>query len=381
MAQLGNATRTADAPAPDVGHRASRRFRLKPLLFGAAAVLGVAVAAQFGLEYWRVGRFMVSTDDAYVQADSTAIAPRVSGYIEQVLVADNQSVKAGQVLARIDDRDFQTALRIASADRLTAQTEIANLDAQLALQQSSIDQAEAQVEAANASLTYARQDQARFGELARTGAGSTQQAQQTSSILLQRAAALRQAQASVTGARQQVAVLNAARSKAEAQLERAQGAEAQARLNLSYTVITAPIDGVVGARSLRVGQYVQAGTQLMAVVPLGAVYVVANYKETQLTDVQPGQPVTITVDTFPGKVITGHVDSIAPATGLQFALLPPDNATGNFTKIVQRIPVRIQLDPQVRAEGILRPGMSVEPDIDTRSPEVRSASAKPHSVS
>jgi membrane fusion protein (multidrug efflux system) len=381
MPQLGNATRTADAPAPDVGQRASRRLKLKPLLLGAVAVLGIAAAAQFGLQYWRVGRFMVSTDDAYVQADSTAIAPRVSGYIDQVLVADNQNVKAGQVLARIDDRDFQTALRIASADRLTAETEIANIDAQLGLQQSNIDQASAQVEAATASLTYARQDQARFGELARTGAGSTQQAQQTSSILLQRQAALRQAQASVVGARQQVAVLNAARAKAEAQLERAQGAEQQARLNLSYTVITAPIDGVVGARSLRVGQYVQAGTQLMAVVPLGAVYVVANYKETQLTDVQPGQPVTITVDTFPGKTITGHVDSIAPATGLQFALLPPDNATGNFTKIVQRIPVRIQLDPQVLAEGILRPGMSVEPDIDTRSIAVRSASTKGHGVS
>ena len=368
--------READAPVADAGARAPRRSRLKPILLGAVAVLGVAAAAQFGLQYWRVGRFMVSTDDAYVAADSTVIAPRVSGYIDQVLVGDNQIVKAGQVLARIDDRDYQAALRMAVADRQTAQTEIGSIDAQLELQKSNIDQAASRLSAAQAGLTFAQQDQARYGALAHSGAGSLQAAQQTASVLQQRSADVHAAEAALEGARQTVAVLNAARAKAGAQLEHAQAAEQQARLNLSYTVISAPIDGVVGARTLRVGQYVQAGTQLMAVVPLSAVYIVANYKETQLTDVRPGQKVTVTVDTYPGREFTGHVDSLAPATGLQFALLPPDNATGNFTKIVQRIPVRIALDPQVLMEGILRPGMSVEPDIDTRPPAVRAAAAK-----
>ncbi|WP_264711620.1 HlyD family secretion protein [Limobrevibacterium gyesilva] len=365
-------------------HAARSRARkgwLRRGLLGAAAVLVVAGAAEFGLEYWRVGRFLVATDDAYVQADSTAIAPRVSGYIAAVLVADNQTVRAGEALARIDDRDFRTALQQATADRQTAETEIGSIDAQLALQQSTIDVAASQVAAAEAALTFARQDQARYGELARTGAGSTQQAQQTASILLQRGAALRQANAALTGARQQVDVLKAARTKAEAQLAHATAAEEQARLNLGYTVIAAPIDGVVGARALRVGQFVQAGTQLMAVVPLDAVYVVANYKETQLTNVHPGQPVTLSVDTYPGMTLSGHVDSVAPATGLQFALLPPDNATGNFTKIVQRIPVRIVLDRPQGAQGILRPGMSVEPTIDTRQEAGRLASARPRTAS
>jgi membrane fusion protein (multidrug efflux system) len=299
----------------------------------------------------------------------------VSGYIADVLVADNEAVKAGQVLARIDDRDFQAALRQAVADRAAAETEIASIDAQRTLQQSTIDETTGQVDAAAAALTFARQDQARYGDLARTGAGSVQQAQQTASLLLQRAAALHQAQASLSGARQQVEVLNAARAKALAQLHHARATEDQARLNLGYTTITAPIDGVVGARALRVGQYAQAGTQLMAVVPLDGVYIVANFKETQLTDVLPGQKVEVTVDTFPGKVMTGHVDSLSPATGLQFALLPPDNATGNFTKIVQRIPVKIVLDPKIRAEGLLRPGMSVEPTIDTRTDDVKSGPA------
>jgi membrane fusion protein, multidrug efflux system len=353
-----------------------RQGWLKRTLLGAGAVLAVAGAAQFGTQYWRVGRFMVETDDAYVQADSTLIGPRISGTITEVLVRDNQQVKPGDVLARIDDRDFRVALNQAIADRSAAQTEIGSIDAQLVLQESTIDEADGQVEAAQAALTFARQDQARYGELARTGAGSTQQAQQTQSLLLQRNAALRQARAALNGARQRVEVLKAARAKAEAQLLRAVAVEDQARLNLSYTTISAPIGGTVGARALRVGQYVQAGTQLMAVVPLDQVYVVANYKETQLTDVHPGQPVELSVDTYPGVVVSGHVDSIAPATGLQFALLPPDNATGNFTKIVQRVPVRIVLDGAEVARGILRPGMSVAPAIDTR-PDAGQVAASP----
>ena len=190
--------------------------------------------------------------------------------------------------------------------------------------------------------------------------------------MIQRSAGLLQARAALTSAKQQVDVLQANRVKATAQLEHYRAAEQQARLNLGYTTITAPMDGTVGARTLRVGQYVQAGTQLMAVVPLDGVYIVANFKETQLTDVRPGEPVEISVDTFPNAHIHGRVDSVAPATGLQFALLPPDNATGNFTKIVQRLPVKIVLDDDAQgrevAAGLLRPGMSVEPTIDTKAP-------------
>jgi len=362
---------------PD-GIRAAGTSRRKGLLkrtaLGTLAVLSLAGLAQFGAHYWRTGRFIVATDDAYVQADNTLVAPRVSGYINAVLVADNQPVKSGQVLAVIDDRDYRIAVRQAVADRETAESEIRSIDAQLALQNSMIEQAAQQVTSADAALRFAQQDYERYDQLSRSGAGTTKSAQETGSLLVQRSAGLLHARAALSAAKQQVDVLHAARSKAEAQLEHYRAAEQQAGLNLGYTTITAPVTGTVGARSVRIGQYVQSGTQLMAVVPLDAVYVVANYKETQLTRVRPGQPVELYVDTFPDAKIHGHVDSVAPATGLQFALLPPDNATGNFTKIVQRLPVKILLDrpPGPDESGhdaaaeLLRPGMSVETSIDTR---------------
>jgi len=346
--------------------RGRRVVTIKRLLAALAVTLGVTAATTFGVRYWQVGRFQVETDDAYVQADSIIIAPRVPGYIAEVLVNDNQPVKEGQVLARIDDRDLRTALDQASADRGAAEHKVANLAAQLQLQQSLISEAEAQLASAEAAASFAAQDQKRYADLAHTGAGSVQQAQQTQSLLLQRAADLQRARATLTSSRQQVDVLRTAQSEAKAALAHAQAVEQQARLNLSYATIVAPEDGTIGARTLRVGQYVQAGTQLMAVVPLHAVYVVANYKETQLTDVRPGQPVDIEVDTFPGQTVHGVVDSIAPASGQEFALLPPDNATGNFTKVVQRIPVKVMLRDDSALAGLLRPGMSVEPTIDTR---------------
>jgi membrane fusion protein (multidrug efflux system) len=343
-----------------------RRLTLRQALLGVAGAIGLAAAATYGTHYWQVGRFEVETDDAYVRADSIIIAPRVAGYIAEVPVNDNQPVKAGQVLARIDDRDLRTALDQASADREAAEHKVANLAAQVQLQQSLINEAEAQLASAEAAASFAAQDQKRYADLAHTGAGSVQQAQQTQSLLLQRAADLQRARATLTSSRQQVDVLRTAQSEAKAALAHAQAVEQQARLNLSYATIAAPEDGTIGARTLRVGQYVQAGTQLMAVVPLHAVYVIANYKETQLTGVRPGQPVDIEVDTFPGRTVHGVVDSIAPASGQEFALLPPDNATGNFTKVVQRIPVKVVLRDDSALAGLLRPGMSVEPTIDTR---------------
>jgi membrane fusion protein (multidrug efflux system) len=342
---------------------------IRKIKLALAATVGLAAlsgAAYWGVGYWQTGRFLQSTDDAYLQADYTTIAPKVSGYIAEVAVADNQPVKAGEVLARIDDRDFRTALDQAKAEVASGEADIRNMEAQIAQQQAVIEQAKAAVASDQAGLTYARQNAQRYRDLQRSGFGTTQQAQQTTSVLQQQNATLARAEAALNAAERQVAVLTSGRDKADQQLQRLQALAQQAELNLGYTTNTAPIDGNVGARSLRVGQYVQAGTQLMAVVPLESVYVVANFKETQLTELRQGQPVRIAIDSFPDVGIKGHVDSVAPASGQTFALLPSDNATGNFTKIVQRIPVKIAIDHSALA-GLLRPGMSVEATIDTKA--------------
>jgi membrane fusion protein, multidrug efflux system len=309
---------------------------------------------------------MESTDDAYVQADSTIVAPKVSGYIAELLVNDNQSVKAGQTLARIDDRDYRAALAEATASVAAAAASVANLGAQITAQGSQIRQADASVTAAAAALSFSQRNDVRRRKMAQVGYGSQEQADNASTDTKEKAASLERLRAAALNARQQVEVLTTQRQLAQAQLMRAEAAKRQAELNLSYATITAPIDGTIAVRTVRLGLYVQAGTQLMALVPLQRVYVTANFKETQLTDVRPGQPVTIDIDTFPGATAHGHVDSLAPASGQEFALLPPDNATGNFTKIVQRIPVKIQIDKNEPLLGRLRPGMSVEPTIDTR---------------
>ena len=353
---------------PSRRHTASLATRqtVKRAALGVALLTAVGAAATVGHDYWTVGRYLQSTDDAYLKADYTTVAPKVSGYIAEVMVRDNQRVEAGQVLARIDDRDFRAALDQVRADVEAADASIRNLDAQRALQQSVIDQSRAAIAATEASLTFARQDNARYRDLMKTGFGTVQRAQQADATLREKTATLARERAGLVAAQKKIDVLATERLKAEAQRDRNAAAERQAQLNLSYTTIVAPVDGTVGARSLRVGQYVQAGTQLMAVVPLQAVYVVANFKETQLTDVRPGQKATVRVDGFPNVTLRGHVDSLSPASGLVFSLLPPDNATGNFTKIVQRIPVKIMLDDR-SLTGLLRPGMSAVPTIDTRA--------------
>jgi membrane fusion protein (multidrug efflux system) len=342
------------------------RQAIKRAALALAAALGGAAAANFGHYYLTTGRYLETTDDAYVKADSTIIAPKVSGYIAQVLVSDNQPVTAGQLLAKIDDRDFRAALSQAQADVAAAEAAVRNLEAQIALQQPIIEQGTADIAAAEANLKFAREEQARYDGLMKTGAGTVQRAQQTDAALRASNAQLQHAKSGLLAAERKVDVLTTQRAQAVAQRDRARAAEEQAALNLSYTAVNAPVDGTVGARSLRVGQFVQAGTQLMAVVPLGAVYVVANFKETQLTHVRSGQPVKLTIDGFHGTRLHGHVDSLSPASGLEFALLPPDNATGNFTKIVQRVPVKIVLDSQ-NLTGLLRPGMSAVPTVNTKS--------------
>ncbi|MEF0940921.1 HlyD family secretion protein [Rhizobium sp. BR 362] len=361
----------AEAPATGIPAAENRKAKsgrkiVKRMILAAALLAGAAFVGDYGHHYWTTGRFIESTDDAYVKADYTTIAPKISGYIAEVLVNDNDHVKAGQVLARVDDRDYRSALTQAQADVKASEAAITNLDAQIALQQSVIDQAKATIVASQASLTFAEADSQRSQNLIRNGAGTTQRAEQSQSARDQAAANLQRDQAALVAEQKKIAVLQTQHDQAVAQRDRSAAAAHQAELNLSYTEIVAPVDGTVGARTLRVGQFVTAGTQLMAVVPLHAVYVVANFKETQLTYVRPGQPVEIKVDSFPDAAIKGHVDSVSPASGLEFSLLPPDNATGNFTKIVQRIPVKITFDDASLA-GLLRSGMSVEPEIDTKA--------------
>src|SRR6195952_3563883 len=354
---------------------AARKFNFRKALLTGAALAVLAGGVWYRWDYWTVGQYLVSTDDAYVKADNTTIAPKVSGYLHDVLVGDNERVRAGQVVARIDERDFKVALDQAKADVAAARATIASKQAQLEVQQTVIAAAEATLDVDRATLTFAVQENKRYSDLATTGYGSVQNAQQAQSRNGGAQAALARDTANLTSSQKQVDLLKAEIVQAEASLARAQAIQSQAELNLGYTTIVAPIDGVVGNRTLRVGQYVQAGTQLMSVVPVQGVYVVANYKETQLTDVREGQAVDIEVDMFPGQIVRGHVDSIAPASGQEFALLPPDNATGNFTKVVQRIPVRIALDTDKNSSIALRPGMSVIPTIETRSSNTNRAAA------
>src|ERR1700724_2567482 len=363
-------------PGDEISIEVRRRpWPLKRLLTGAAAVVLLASAGIYGDYYWTTGRFMVSTDDAYVQAHSVLISPKVSGYSSEAPVDANQSVHAGEILARIDPRDYQTALDQARANVTGAQASIDTLSRQIAQQKLAVEQARQLVASDQAALVYSQQDFQRYTELAKTGNGTVQRAQLAQADIREKQAALQHDATGVGVAKKQIGIFGAQLAQATATLAQQQAMEHQAELNLSYTTISAPVDGTVGVRTLRVGQYVQAGTQLMAVVPLQAVYITANYKETQLTDVRPGQPVTIDIDTFPGTTVHGHVDSLAPASGQEFALLPPDNATGNFTKIVQRAPIKIVVDKGEALAGMLRPGMSVEPTIDTKPPATAPSSA------
>src|SRR3984885_6292220 len=357
------------------------RWSAKQLLIAAAGLLFIAAAAGYGNYYWKTGRFLVSTDDAYVQAHSVLISPKVSGYISEVPVDDNQSVKAGEVIARIDPRDYQTALDQAIANVSAAQASIDTLNQQIAQQKLVVEEDRQQGASDQAALGYSQQDFQRYTDLAKDGWATVQRAQQVQADIREKDAALQHDTAVVSAAEKQIGVFEAQLAQAKATLAQQQAMEHQAELNLSYTTITAPVDGTVGVRTLRVGEYVQAGTQLMAIAPLQAVYVVANYKETQLTDVQPGQAVTMDIDTFPGTTVHGHVDSLAPASGQEFALLPPDNATDNFTKIVQRIPVKIVVDANDPLANLLRPGMSVEPTIDTKPADTKPIASAPRLAS
>jgi membrane fusion protein, multidrug efflux system len=336
----------------------------KKIVVSAAVILttmAIVGVAAFGSQTRQ------STEDAYVEADYTLVAPKVSGLIAEVAVEDNQRVHAGDLLARIDDRDFKTALKTAQADQQAAAARLSNAVARDSRQQALIAQAKASVAADDAALVFARQNASRYGQLSQEGAGTQEQQQQAQYVEKQQTALRDRDSAALDAAQREVTVLASERAEAEGAAARAQAAVQQAELNLGYARITAPVDGVVGERSVRVGAYVSAGTTMLAVVPLGSAYIVGNFRETQLAHVKPGQSVAITVDALPGVTLRGKVDSVAPATGLTFAPIAPENATGNFTKVVQRLPVKIVLDGNQSAASRLHVGMSVVPTIDVAS--------------
>ncbi|BAV64368.1 HlyD family secretion protein [Sphingobium cloacae] len=355
--------------------RPGRRRRL--LVAGCG--LALVAAAGFGIHWWVKGRFLVETDNAYVRADVVTIAPRVAGVIAALAVADNQRVRAGDILARIDDRDYRMkvaeaegALSAAQAAVVAQQARIANFDARKMRQRSLIAQDMAALAARDAEARLATLDYRRQSSLSRQEVTSAQMFETAQADSRKANANLAEARARASASRDMLSVLTTGRDEAVADLDKARAAVRQAQaaldaaqLDLERTVIRAPVSGQVGQRTARVGHYAETGAPLMAVVPATA-YIVANYKETQTERVRPGQSVTIAVDAFGGATLKGHVDSFAPASGAQFALLPPDNATGNFTKIVQRMPLRIRIDPGQARAAMVRPGMSVETIVDTR---------------
>ncbi|WP_035825990.1 HlyD family secretion protein [Janthinobacterium sp. RA13] len=341
----------------------------KPILRSRAFLLGLALlAGALAFCAWQL-LFSPSeeqgTDDAFVSADYTVLSPKVGGIVRDVLVEDNQAVKAGQLLARIDDRDYQAAAASARAEVAGAEAQLANARATVQRQQSVIEQASTLVDANQAEDKLAQQELARSTHLAGQGAGSVQNAQQAQSRFDVSRARLAQNRAALVATRKQTEILQAQQGAAEAALLRASASLQRAELDLSHTQLRAPIDGIVGRRAVRVGALVAPGASLMAVVPLNRSFVVANLQETQLTHVRQGQRASIAVDAYPGALLHGTVHSIAPATGVTFAAIAPENATGNFTKVVQRIPVRIALDPGQDGEHRLRVGMSAEVRIDT----------------
>lgn len=332
-------------------------------IISAALLLAVLIGGALYLNRPASSASTQSTDDAYVQADFTTVAPQVSGTVDKVLIEDNQPVKAGDLLATIDDRDFVVAVNAAKAQVEGAQAAIAGLQARLLLQETAIRQAQAAVEANEASFKLAKTNQARYRNLAADGSGTVQALQQAEAQLSIQLAAREKDLAGLQAARQQIGVLRADLEKAKAALSQSQSAQAAAELRLSYTRITAPVDGTIGHRSVRVGAFVSAGKPLLAIVPLDAVYIAANFRETQLARVEAGHAVDIEVDALPGEVLKGVVESLGPASGVSYSAIAPHNATGNFTKIVQRLPVRIRIDPGQSAAAKLRVGMSVTPKI------------------
>jgi membrane fusion protein, multidrug efflux system len=350
--------------------RPGRRARLgsasgKRTLVAAAIVIAM-IGGFAGVRWWLDGRYIVSTDDAYVLAHNTTLASKISGYVDNIPVADNARVKAGDVIATIDDGDYRLAVEAARDKAATQQATVDRIGRQIVAQGAMIDQAKAQFIAAQADAKKTQLEFARQQALAKQQFASQQILEQSEANRDQAAAAVQSAQSVIDAAQDNLEVLKAQQREAARTLDELKTAQAQAERDLSFAVIRAPVDGVFSNRAVQTGDYVQVGQRIASLVPLGDVYIDANFKETQLARIEPGQPVSISVDALPDDAIKGRVDSLSPASGAVFSLLPPDNATGNFTKIVQRLPVRIAVPAAVAAQRMLRPGMSVVVSVDTK---------------
>ena len=363
---------STDANAPGVsvaGGVAGHPLRIpsrKVLIISGAALILVAAVAAFGHQWWTVGRFTESTDDAYVGGDITVIAPKVSGFIARVAVTDNQIVHAGDVLVELDNRDYVAARARAVAAVAAQKAAIANLAATRHLQEAVIAQAQAGINSADAEIERSQEEQIRYRRLEALSAVSLQESQKADADYKNALASGARARAALSASQRQLDVIDSQNQQAAAALAQAEADRDVADLNLSYTELRAPMDGTVGNRSARAGSYANIGAQLMSLVPARGLWVDANFKESQLARMHAGQTVLVEADVLPGQVFRGRVASLAPATGAVFSVLPAENATGNFTKIVQRVPVRVVLEGDASALGQLRPGLSVVAKVDMR---------------
>lgn len=360
-------TPAADDQAAPQENPGRRRRPARKAVLSLVLVSLLGAAGWYGHGYWTEGRFMISTDDAYVQADISEVSPKIQGYVAAIAVEENQRVEAGDILFRLDDGDYRIALDDARAKLATHEQTLKRLEAQTDAAQASVRQAEAQKQAADAALRNAELSAGRAQNLRRTNVISQAQLDDAQAALDQAKANLAGAEAQIASAEANVAVLEAQYQESLSQRRSLELAVEQAERNLSFTELRAPFDGVVGNVAAHEGDLVSPGQNLAAIVPLRELYVAANFKETQLADIVPGETVHMTIDALPDLAIEGTVTSLAPASGSVFSLLPPENATGNFTKVVQRIPVRITLPADVLADGRIKAGMSVIVDVDSRT--------------
>jgi membrane fusion protein, multidrug efflux system len=348
--------------------RRSRWLGVAFRLFVLVLVGGLIAFVANEWDWWVGSAVLQTTDDAYLHADLTPLAAKVPGYVRDIPVRDFQKVKAGELLVQIEDDDYRANLEQAEANVAASEAAIQGIEQRKLLQEALIEQAEAAIQGAEADVTRYHLETVRQQKLLAGGLAGTLQIVEQAIDNEQRAkATLELDRAKLQQEREQINVLDSQAKQARGNLGAQKAARDLAKINLGYTRIVAPVDGMVGERLVQRGQYLSVGTQVTWLAPLPNIWVIANYKETQMTNIRVGQKAQVTVDAFPGAVLHGRVDSWSPASGAQFALLPPDNATGNFTKVVQRIPVKITLEPDPRLADLLRPGMSVIATIDTRS--------------
>lgn len=348
-------------PRHGVNHLVYKRNRLLLIV----ALFGVMLLAGYGYYWLTQGRFIQTTDDAYVGGDITSISAKVDGYVVRVNILDNQSVKAGDLLVQLDDRDYRASLAQAEGEVSAEQAALVNVAANRSLQEATIEQAKATITGCEAQVERTQDDVARYQKLHETNMVSAQSLQQAQTDFRQAVADDKQARATLLAAQRELTVIDSQRAQALAALDKARAGRDLAKLNLEHTRIYSPINGVVGNRRVRMGAWTDVGSQLLDIIPDKGLWVDANFKEDQLADMHPGLRATIRADIQPDRLFHGSVDSLSPATGAQFSVLPPENATGNFTKVVQRVPVRITLDDRDGSLGMLRPGLSVVVSIET----------------